>query len=204
MGRVLLLQSLQWPQKHRSHIFIHRGPASSNVPGETPEVGKTNPYFGLAVSNGPNERPKPVQGDDVIARARPDQQHPSCSRRYHTGSDRFSRSISRCDVADCDDGWLDHLCCRANTVFAGGCGFARYHPKASASLLRYWSVRTCSAQHRVCRKKSSAQKRILFGSDYGPQNSIVPYVEAVEHAELTASQRDRIFTENARLIFEKP
>ena len=43
-------------QKHRSHIFVHRGAASADIPGRQPEAGATNPYFGLAVPDPANPR----------------------------------------------------------------------------------------------------------------------------------------------------
>ncbi len=46
-------------------------------------------------------------------------------------------------------------------------------------------------------------ERIVFGSDYGPQGSIVPYVQAVEQTEVSKADKDRIFTGNAKGIFEK-
>jgi predicted TIM-barrel fold metal-dependent hydrolase len=46
-------------------------------------------------------------------------------------------------------------------------------------------------------------ERILFGSDNGPQSSIVPYVEAVERTEVTPHEKDLIFAGNAKAIFER-
>src|SRR5207253_8815576 len=34
-------------QKHRSHIIVHRGAASTDVPGQQSEAGATDAYFGL-------------------------------------------------------------------------------------------------------------------------------------------------------------
>jgi predicted TIM-barrel fold metal-dependent hydrolase len=56
-------------QKHRSHIFVHRGAAGADVPGQQPETGAANPYFGLppAVA-GAAARPQALPGDNVSAR----------------------------------------------------------------------------------------------------------------------------------------
>src|SRR5262245_926959 len=54
-------------QKNRSHIFVHRGTASADIPGRHPEVGAANPYFGLASGEG-NSAAAALPGDNPQAR----------------------------------------------------------------------------------------------------------------------------------------
>ena len=55
-------------QKHRSHIFVHRGAAAPDIPGQYPETGATNPYFGLAAPVAAGARPAGTPGDNLPAR----------------------------------------------------------------------------------------------------------------------------------------
>src|SRR6185295_11330998 len=52
-------------QKHRSHIFVHRGAAAPDIPGQSLESGATNPYFGLPAAGA---AVAPTPGDNVQAR----------------------------------------------------------------------------------------------------------------------------------------
>src|SRR5438093_5106578 len=55
-------------QKNRSHVFVHRGAASADIPGRQSEVGATNPYFGLANPDAANPPSAPTPGDNPSAR----------------------------------------------------------------------------------------------------------------------------------------
>ncbi len=47
-GAKALAPIFEVAQKHRSHIVVHRGAASPDIPGQQPEAGATDTYFGLA------------------------------------------------------------------------------------------------------------------------------------------------------------
>src|SRR4029453_10094304 len=55
-------------QKHRSHIFVHRGVASAEIPGRQPETGVTNLSFGLPAPEAGNARAITMPGDNASAR----------------------------------------------------------------------------------------------------------------------------------------
>ena len=55
-------------QKLRSHLFVHRGVASPEIPGQQPEAGAVNPYFGLGAPNPAAVRPPAGSGDNIPAR----------------------------------------------------------------------------------------------------------------------------------------
>ncbi|HEV3141976.1 MAG TPA: amidohydrolase family protein, partial [Vicinamibacterales bacterium] len=46
-GAKALAPIFEIAQKHRSHIIVHRGAASPDIPGQQPEAGATDAYFGL-------------------------------------------------------------------------------------------------------------------------------------------------------------
>src|SRR5256885_7228954 len=54
-------------QQLRSHIFVHRGVASADIPGQQPETGAVNPYFGLPAGSAA-ARPPATPGDNASAR----------------------------------------------------------------------------------------------------------------------------------------
>ncbi len=56
-------------QKHRSHLYVHRGEAAPTIPGQTPEVGATNAYFGLPTTRQPNGGLPDLPGDHAWARS---------------------------------------------------------------------------------------------------------------------------------------
>jgi predicted TIM-barrel fold metal-dependent hydrolase len=189
-------------QKHHSHIFIHRGLASKSVPGETPEVGATNAYFGLGVSDEPNERPKPVPGDDVVART------------ALISSTHLASGVITLALTDFLDSYPDVTVQIA--MIGGSIPFVaeqiQFAQKAAGlpdtterlRRLYYDTGQFGRGPHNIAHTaKVFGADRIVFGSDYGPQGSIVPYVEAVEQTEITPVEKDKIFTGNAKLIFER-
>jgi predicted TIM-barrel fold metal-dependent hydrolase len=189
-------------QKHRSHIYIHRGLSSATVPGQTTEVGPTNSYFGLAPSEGPNERPKGIPGDDAIARA-------ALITSTHLASGVITLALS-----DFLDAYPDVTVQVA--MIGGSIAFVAEQiqfmeesaglPDSSQRLRRlyYDTGQFGRGPHNITHTaKVFGAERILFGSDYGPQASIVPYVDAVERADVSAHEKDLIFAGNAKRIFDK-
>jgi predicted TIM-barrel fold metal-dependent hydrolase len=189
-------------QKHRSHIYVHRGLSSTTIPGETTEVGATNTYFGLAASQAPNERPKAIAGDDAIARA-------ALITSTHLASGVITLALS-----DFLDAYPDVTVQIA--MIGGSIAFVAEQiqfmeesaglPDSSQRLRRlyYDTGQFGRGPHNIAHTaKVFGAERILFGSDYGPQASIVPWVEAVERADVTSREKDLIFFDNAKRIFEK-
>jgi predicted TIM-barrel fold metal-dependent hydrolase len=189
-------------QKHRSHIFVHRGIASSTIPGETAEVGATNSYFGLEASDGPNERPRHVPGDDTIARA------------ALISSTHLATGVITLALSDFLDQYPDVTVQIA--MIGGSIPFVaeqiQFAQEAAGQAdttqrlrrLYYDTGQFGRGPHNIAHTaKVFGADRILFGSDNGPQSSIVPYVEAVERTELTPSEKDLIFAGNAKAIFER-
>lgn len=189
-------------QKHRSHIFIHRGLASSTLPGEAAETGVSNSYFGLAAYEEANARPKPIPGDDVIARA------------ALISSTHLATGVITLALTNFLDLYPDVTVQIA--MIGGSIAFvaeqiqfaqqAAGQPDTTGKLRRlYYDTGQFG---RGPRNIASAAKvfgveRIVFGSDYGAQGSIVPYVEAVEQAEVTPEDKELIFYENAKLLLTK-
>ncbi len=189
-------------QKHRSHIFIHRGLASLSIPGETPEVGSTNTYFGLASSEGANERPKPLPGDDVIARA------------ALISSTHLASGVITLALTDFLDPYPDVTVQIA--MIGGSIPFvaeqiqfaqeAAGQPDTTQRLRRlyYDTGQFGRGPHNIAHTVNVfGAERIVFGSDYGPQGSILPYIQALERAEVASGEKNKIFTRNAKAIFEK-
>ena len=67
-GAKMLAPVFAVAQKNRSHIFVHRGVASADIPGRHPEVGATNPYFGLAAPATGGAASAATPGDNPSAR----------------------------------------------------------------------------------------------------------------------------------------
>jgi predicted TIM-barrel fold metal-dependent hydrolase len=189
-------------QKHRSHIYVHRGAASTTIPGETTEVGASNSYFGLAVSEGPNERPKPVAGDDTIARS------------ALVTSTHLAAGVITLALSDFLDAYPDVTVQIA--MIGGSIPFvaeqiqfneeAAGQPDTSQRLRRlYYDTGSFGrGSHNIAHTvKVFGAERVVFGSDNGPQGSILPYVEAVERAEVTSHDKDLIFAGNVKRIFER-
>src|SRR5207237_71218 len=108
-------------QKHRSHIFVHRGAASADIPGQQPETGAVNPYFGLPPAGAGTARAQTPAADNVAAR----------------------------------------------TALAA---------------------------------KVFGADRILFGTDSGPVATIGPTIASLKQAQISAAEKELIFSGNARRL----
>jgi predicted TIM-barrel fold metal-dependent hydrolase len=189
-------------QKHHSHIFIHRGVASKTVPGETTEVGATNTYFGLAAYDGPNERPKPVAGDNAIARS-------TLITNTHLAAGVITLALS--DFLDAYPDVTVQIAMIGGSIpfVAEQIQFIEENsglPDTTQRLRRLYydtgfSGRT--PRNITFAAKVFGAERIVFGSDFGAMSSIVPWVEAVEQVDLPSHEKELIFTGNAKRILAR-
>jgi predicted TIM-barrel fold metal-dependent hydrolase len=189
-------------QKHRSHIFVHRGQASSSIPGETSEVGTTNSYFGLATFRGMERPPNSVSGDDIIARAALiTSTHLACGVITLALSD-FLNPYPEVTVQIAMIGGSISFVAEQIAFAQRAAG----QPDTTQRLRRlyYDTGQFGRGPHNIASAaKVFGADRIVFGSDYGAQSSIVPYVQAVEEAEVTPQEKAQIFAGNARPLLER-
>ena len=193
-----LLPIFEAAQKNRSHIFIHRGPAST--PDATTEVGITNHYFGLTASNEPNGRPVAVAGDNVTARS------------ALIASTHLAAGVITLALSDLLDSYPDVTVQIA--MIGGSTAFiaeqiqyyeeTAHQPDTTARLRRlYYDTGQFGRGPRniAFAAKVFGADRILFGSDYGAQASIVPYVQGVKDSDLSAADLSLVLSGNAKRIF---
>jgi len=189
-------------QKHRSHIFIHRGVASTAVPGEFAESGATNTYFGLAVPEEPNGRPKAVVGDDTTARS-------TLIMNTHLAAGVITLALS--DFLDAYPDVTVQIAMIGGSIpfVAEQIQFIEENsgqPDTTQRLRRLYYDTGFSG--RAPRNIAFAAKvfgaeRIVFGSDFGAMSSILPWVAAVEQVELPSHEKELIFAGNAKRILAR-
>jgi predicted TIM-barrel fold metal-dependent hydrolase len=188
-------------QKYKSHIYIHRGPAAPTVPRQTPEVGETNAYFGLAASANPNGAVAGVPGDHTWARS-------TLITSAHLAAGAITLALT--DFLDpYPDVTVQHTMIGgaiAHLIEAVEQRTERDGQPSPIPKLRRIYLDT-GATGRGPRGIALAAKvlgadRILFGSDYGPWATIEPFVKGVADAELTREERDLIYVENARRLLK--
>ena len=198
-GARALAPIFQVAQRHRSHILVHRGLASPGIPGQQPEVGPANAYVGLAGLSAPNERPRGIPGDHPIARA------------TLLTSTHLATGVITLALTDFLDAYPDVTVQVA--MIGGSIPFvaeqiefaeqAAGTPSAIQRLRRLYLDTGFSG--RGPRGIALAARvfgidRILFGSDYGPQPAIAPYVDAVQRAEIRIADKRAIFAGNGRAL----
>jgi len=188
-------------QRHGSHIYIHRGPAAPSVPGQTPEVGATNAYFGLPESRSPNGAWPDLPGDHAIARA-------TLVTSTHLATGVITLALTDLlepypDVTvqfTMNGGSIAHVieAVEQRTSRAG-------LPDPTPRLRRlYYDTGATGRGPRGIALTAGVigADRILFGSDYGPWPSIEPFVAGVASAGLPQAQRDAIYVGNGRALLE--
>jgi predicted TIM-barrel fold metal-dependent hydrolase len=186
-------------QKNRSHIFVHRGAAAPDIPGQQAETGATNPYFGLADATNP--RPAVTPGDNVPART-------ALITATHLATGVITLALT--DFLDaCPDVTVQVA------MMGGSIAFVAEQIQMAAEETgkpapRFRSVYLDTGQSgRGPRGIALAVKvfgadRILFGSDSGPIESIVPVVDSVKQAAVTSDEKALIFAGNGlRLLAAK-
>jgi predicted TIM-barrel fold metal-dependent hydrolase len=186
-------------QKLRSHIFVHRGAAGAEIPGQQPEAGVVNPYFGLPLPNSTAPRPPAVPGDNVSART------------LLATAAHLATGVITLAFTDFLDAYPDVTVQVA--MMGGAISYVAEHVQMVAEeagsplpAKRLKSVYFDTGQTgRAPRGIALAAKvfgadRILFGTDSGPVATIGPTIASVKQANLTAEEKDLIFAGNARRL----
>lgn len=194
-GARALKPILEVAQRYRSHLYIHRGAAAPNIPGQTPEVGGTNAYFGLPLSKAPNGELPNLPGDHPWARS-------TLITSTHLATGVITLALT--DLLDpypdvtvqftMIGGSIAHLieAVEQRTSRAG-------LPDPTPRLRRlYYDTGATGRGPRGIALAASVigADRILFGSDYGPWPTIEPFVQGVARAGLTQEQADLIYRGN--------
>lgn len=190
-------------QKHRGHILVHRGVADASIPGELPESGATNPYFGLASAEGGGRGrgASGVAGDYPAART-------SLMTSTHLATGVITLALT--DFLDPFPDVTVQVAMMGGSIpyVAEQIEFAEEESGKPSSVKKLRRVYLDTGQSgRGPRGVALAAKvlgadRILFGTDFGAQTSIAPYVEAVRSAEISASEKDLIFSGNSRALLK--
>jgi predicted TIM-barrel fold metal-dependent hydrolase len=189
-------------QKHRSHIFVHRGTASPDIPGQQPEAGAINPYFGLAASTPGSPRPAPALGDNMSART------------LLATAAHLATGVITLALTDFLDAYPDVTVQVA--MMGGAISTVVEHVQMVAE-----DAGTPLPEKRVKRvyldtgqsgrgprgitlaAKVFGADRILFGTDSGPVATIGPTSASVKQADLTNEERNLIFGGNARRLLAR-
>jgi predicted TIM-barrel fold metal-dependent hydrolase len=188
-------------QKLRSHIFVHRGAASVDIPGQQLEAGVVNPYFGLPLpSPGASRLPAPA-GDNVSART------------LLATATHLATGVITLAFTDFLDAYPDVTVQVA--MMGGAISYVAEHVQMVAEeagsplpAKRLKSVYFDTGQTgRAPRGIALAAKvfgadRILFGTDSGPVATIGPTIASVKQASLTPEEKDLIFSGNARRLLK--
>jgi predicted TIM-barrel fold metal-dependent hydrolase len=186
-------------QKVRGHIFVHRGAAAADIPGQQPETGAVNPYFGLAPASGGGARPAPAAGDNVPART-------LLATATHLASGVITLAFT-----DFLDAYPDVT---VQVAMMGGAisyvteqiEMAAEESGAPLPARRLKRVYLDTGQSgRGPRGIALAAKvfgadRILFGSDSGPVATLGPTIASVKRAAISAGDLELILSGNARRL----
>ena len=186
-------------QKLRSHVFVHRGAAGAQIPGQQAETGAVNAYFGLPLPGAGAPASPAVPGDNVSART------------LLATAAHLATGVVTLALTDFLDPYPDVTVQVA--MMGGAISYVAEHVQmvaedAGAPLpaRRLKSVYLDTGQSgRGPRGIALAAKvfgadRILFGTDSGPVATIGPTIASVKQADLSADQRSMIFSGNARRL----
>ena len=186
-------------QRLRSHIFVHRGAAGAEVPGQQTETGAVNSYFGLPIPNAAAPRPPAIAGDNVSART------------LLATAAHLATGVITLAFTDFLDAYPDVTVQVA--MMGGAISYVAEHVQMVAEeagtplpAKRLKSVYLDTGQSgRGPRGITLAARvfgadRILFGTDSGPVATIGPTIASVRQADLTADQQQLIFSGNARRL----
>jgi predicted TIM-barrel fold metal-dependent hydrolase len=186
-------------QKHRSHMFVHRGAAAPGVPGQHAEAGATNSYFGLSAPGGANAATAAEPGDNIQART------------LLITATHLATGVITLALTDFLDPYPDVTVQVA--MMGGAISYVSEQIQMAAEeagkpvpAKRFKSIYLDTGQSgRGPRGIALAARvfgadRILFGSDSGPTESIVPTVDSVKQAALTAEEKALIFSGNAQRL----
>lgn len=186
-------------QRHKSHLYIHRGEAAPTIPKRTPEVGETNAYFGYPATRGPNGALAHLPGDHAWARA-------TLITSTHLAAGAITLALT-----DLMDPYPD---VSVQLTMIGGSiaqvaeavdqrvsrdGGASIQPRLRRIYLDTGATGRGPRGIALAAQVFGAD-RILFGSDYGPWPTIEPFIQGVAQADLTAHERDLIYFENGAAL----
>jgi predicted TIM-barrel fold metal-dependent hydrolase len=179
---------------------VHRGAASADIPGRQPEAG-TNPYFGLASPDAANPRPAALSGDN-----------PSARTLLMTAT-HLATGVITLALTDFLDAYPDVTVQVA--MMGGAISYVAEQIQMAAEeagqpipAKRFRSVYLDTGQSGrgprgiALGAKVFGADRILFGTDSGPTSSVAPTIESVKQAALTPEDKQLIFVENGRRLFE--
>ena len=188
-------------QKHRSHIFVHRGAASADIPGRQPEVGAMNPYFGVASPAGGNAASPATPGDNSSART-------LLITATHLATGAITLALT-----DFLDAYPDVTVQIA--MMGGAVSYVSEQIQMAAEesgqpvpARRFRSIFLDTGQSgRGPRGIALAAKvfgadRILFGTDSGPMSLVDQTIACVKQALITPEEKQQILVENGRRLFE--
>jgi predicted TIM-barrel fold metal-dependent hydrolase len=192
----------QVAQKYGSHIYVHRGAAAGSIPGQQPEVGPANAWFGLVEYATANAVPPNPPGDAAYARA-------TLVTSAHLATGAITLALT--DFLDPYPDVSVQL-----TMIGGSIAFVSEQIEIAADRsglpdprerLRRIYLDT-GASGRGPRGIALAAKvfgadRILFGTDYGPWPSTAPFIAAVNRAVLTPDEKRAVYVENGRGILQR-
>jgi len=188
-------------QKHGSHIFVHRGAAGLNVPGQHPELGDdTNHYFGLPRGIDPSRlHESAVPGDNANARY-------TLATTTHLAIATITLALT--DFLDpYPDVSVQVLMLGGSISFVAeqvGLSARREGGPNPADRLRRIYVDTGpyskSPRGIALAAKVFGADRVLFGSDFGAQPELSTFIAAVQGARLSPEEKDLIFTGNGRRL----
>jgi predicted TIM-barrel fold metal-dependent hydrolase len=187
-------------QRHGSHIYLHRGSAGANIPGQHPELGDTNHYFGLPEGIDPSSlAAASLPGDNASARN-------ALATTTHLAIATVTLTLTNF-LDPYPDVTVQVLMLGGSISFVAeqiGLAARRAGGPDPVERLRrvYLDTGPYSQSPRgvALAAKVFGADRVLFGSDFGPSPSISPLIAAVNQAELTPEEKSLIFVENARRL----
>jgi len=187
-------------QQLRSHIFVHRGAASADIPGQQPETGAVNPYFGLPPAGAPGSaRAAATPGDNLSART-------LLATATHLASGVVTLAFTNFLDAYPDVTVQVAMMGGAISYVIEQIELAAEESGSALGSKALKKVYLDTGQSgRGPRGISLAAKvfgadRILFGSDSGPVATLGPTIASVKRAEIGEADKAMIFSGNARRL----
>jgi predicted TIM-barrel fold metal-dependent hydrolase len=188
-------------QTHKSHVFVHRGAAGADVPGQQPETGAINPYFGLPSAASGGGRAASAPGDNVQART-------LLATATHLASGVVTLAFT-----DFLDPYPDVTVQVA--MMGGAISYVTEQiqmaaeeggtPLPETRLKRVYLDTGQSGRGPrgiALAAKVFGADRILFGTDSGPTASVAPTIASVRQAPIADAEKELIFRGNARRLLK--
>jgi predicted TIM-barrel fold metal-dependent hydrolase len=187
-------------QQLRSHIFVHRGAASADIPGQQPEAGAANPYFGLPPAAAPGSgRPAGAPGDNLAART-------LLATATHLASGVVTLAFT--DFLDAYPDVTVQVAMMGGAIsyvteqieLAAEESAAALPAKALKKVYLDTGQSGRGPRGIALAAKVFGADRILFGSDSGPVAALGPTIASVTRAEISDADKTMIFSGNARRL----